>query len=79
MTEGPKHLDPHIEQQLADLSADDFDALILRVRPADEPADPKERAARALRRHRGVDRKGRATKEQAAQALREYGSGSREN
>lgn len=64
---------PEIEQQLADLSADEFDDLVLRVRPPDEPADPKQRAANALRRHRGLDREtGAATKESAAAALRRY-------
>lgn len=66
-------LPPDIEQQLADLSADEFDDLVLRVRPPDEPADPKQRAAQALRRLRGLDREnGSATKESAAAALRRY-------
>ena len=42
-------------------------------------ADPKERAAAALRRSRGADRRGKATKESAAQALREYSGGSRQS
>lgn len=70
-------LSPHVEQRLADMSAEDFDALIARVRPPEEPTDPMERAAKALRRSRGLDRTGRATKEQAAEALRAYGAGSR--
>lgn len=70
-------LSPYVEQQLADLSAEDFDALVARVRPPDEPTDPMERAAKALRRSRGLDRTDRATKEQAADALRAYNAGSR--
>lgn len=65
-------LDPYTEQQLADMSPDDFDALCARVRPVDEPTDPKARAAAALRRARGLDRRKPATKEQAAEALRGY-------
>jgi hypothetical protein len=71
MTELP----PHVEQQLADMPANDFDALIARVRPPDEPADPKERAAAALRREMGATRRGKATKENAAAALRQYANG----
>jgi len=63
---------PFAEQQLADMDADDFDALVARVRPPDEPTDPKERAAAALRRSRGLDRGRPATKERAAEALRGY-------
>lgn len=70
-------LSPYVEQRLADLSTEDFNALVARVRPPEEPADPRERAAQALRRSRGLDRTGRATKEQAVQALRAYGAGSR--
>jgi hypothetical protein len=70
-------LDPTVEQQLADMSTQDFDALIARVRPPEEPADPMERAAQALRQMRGLDRHGKSTKDQAAAALRQYSSGSR--
>lgn len=63
---------PYAEQQLADMNADDFDALVARVRPPDEPTDPMERAAAALRRSRGLDRSRPATKERAAEALRGY-------
>ncbi|BCO36012.1 hypothetical protein BMW24_008700 [Mycobacterium heckeshornense] len=72
-------LDPQAEQQLADMSAEEFDLLIARVRPPDEPADPRERAAKALRNLRGVDRKTGTTKEQAAAALRQYSAGSRDS
>lgn len=66
-------LDPHIEQQLADMPAGDFDALIARVRPPDEPIDPKERAAAALRGELGVNLRGRKpSKQAAADALRRY-------
>lgn len=69
-------LDPHTEQKLADMSTNDFDALIARVRPPDEPADPKERAAAALRRELGVHQRGRKpSKEAAADALRSFAAG----
>lgn len=71
MTELP----PDIEQRIAEMTADDFDLLIYRTRPPEEPDDPKVRAANALRRARGLDRKTRATPEQAANALREYRTG----
>ena len=72
-------LDSAAEQAIADMSEEDVDVLLARLRPPPESTDPKERAARALRRSRGVDRKGKATKESAAAALRQYGHGSREN
>lgn len=75
MTELP----PDVEQQLADMSAEDFDLLCARVRPPDEPADPMQRAAAALRCMRGVDGRSGVTKEQAAAALRRYGHGSRDS
>lgn len=69
-------LEPHIEQQLADLSAGDFDALIARVRPPEEPADPKARAAAALRREMGFYARGRKpSKDAAADALRRFTAG----
>lgn len=67
-------LDPAAEQAIADMDEADVDTLLARLRPPPEPTDPKARAAAALRRARGADRRGRATKEQAAQALREYGN-----
>ena len=67
-------LSPQAEQQLADLSAEDFDALVARVRPPDEP-DPKARAAAALRKELGVGARGsKPSKERAAEALRRYAS-----
>ncbi|CAM4374493.1 hypothetical protein MB901379_00486 [Mycobacterium basiliense] len=54
------------------MPADEFDTLLARVRPPEEPADPMERAAAAMRRSRGLDRPRKATKEQAAAALRQY-------
>lgn len=65
-------LDPSTEQKLADMSREDFHALIARVRPPEEEADPKARAAAALRRHRGLDRTTPATREQAADAMSRY-------
>ncbi|BBY84173.1 hypothetical protein H7I53_18365 [Mycolicibacterium pulveris] len=67
-------LPPEVEQQIADMSEQDVDTLLARLRPPPEPTDPKARAAAALRRARGADRRGRATKESAAAALREYGN-----
>lgn len=43
----------------------------------DAAATPIEKAAKAYRKHRGLDRPGRATKEQAADALRGYAAGPR--
>ncbi|MGV0796047.1 hypothetical protein ABQF26_03710 [Mycolicibacterium elephantis] len=67
-------LPPEVEQQIADAAEADVDLLLARLRPPPEQTDPKARAAAALRRHRGADRRGRATKEAAAAALREYGN-----
>jgi hypothetical protein len=64
-------LPPHVEQQLADMSSADFAALVARTRqPEEQVTDPKEIAVRALRRHRGLDRTSRASKDEAAAALR---------
>lgn len=68
MTELP----PDIEQRIADMSPEDFDLLVARTRPPEEPADPKARAVAALRRSRGLDRRTRATKDGAVDALRKY-------
>jgi len=63
---------PEVEQRIADMSAEEFDDLCARTRIPEEPADPMERAAAAVRRSRGLDRPNKATKEQAAAALRRY-------
>ncbi|MGV0636266.1 hypothetical protein ABQE69_17385 [Mycolicibacillus trivialis] len=49
---GGQPLDGHelAEIYLAGLSRTDFQALVARVRPPDEPADPQQIAAEALRR-----------------------------
>jgi hypothetical protein len=66
-------LPPEIEQRIADMSVQDFDLLVYRTRPPEEPADPRERAAAALRRDRGLDRKSKpASREEAAAALVRY-------
>ena len=66
-------LPPGIEQRIADMSAEDFDMLVYRTRPPEEPVDPMERAAAALRRSRGLDRGSKsASREQAAAALANY-------
>lgn len=70
-------LPAEIEEQIANMPADDFAALVARTRPPEE-SDPKARAAAALRRHRGRDRTTRATKDDAAVALRRYANGDRE-
>jgi hypothetical protein len=57
------------------MSGEEFDLLIARVRPPDEPADPKQRAAAALRREMGVHERGKRSKEAAADALRRYANG----
>lgn len=68
-------LPPDLEQRLAELSEADFDALLARVRPPGEETDPMVRAARALRSSRGLDRKAKATPEEAVDALRRYATG----
>jgi hypothetical protein len=66
-------LPPEIEQRIADMTPEDFDMLVYRTRPPEEPADPLERAAAALRRSRGLDRKSKpASREEAAAALAKY-------
>lgn len=65
-------LTPEVEQRTADMSAEEFDDLCARTRIPEEPADPMERAAAAMRRSRGLGRPRKATKEQAAAALRQY-------
>ena len=67
MTELPQF----VEQLLADMSENDFDALVVKVR-APEEVDPKARAARALARAVGGRDKPRVSKEQAANAVRKY-------
>lgn len=67
-------LDPAAEQAIADMDEADVDVLLARLRPPPESTDPKARAAAALRRARGADVRGKATKESAAAALRQYGS-----
>lgn len=71
-------LDPATEQKLADMSAVEFDLLLARVRPPEEETDPLVRAAKALRRHRGLDRRNTATKDDAAAALQQYARGGRD-
>jgi RNase H-fold protein (predicted Holliday junction resolvase) len=69
-------LPPHVEQALADLSAEDFAALVARTRqPEEEVTDPKEKAVRALRRHRGLDRTGKASKDDATAGLLRWARG----
>lgn len=70
-------LSPEAEEIIAAMSESEVDLLLARTRPPEEPADPKQRAAAALRRSRGLDRKGRADKQTAAEALRAYAKGSR--
>lgn len=65
-------LSPEAEAIIASMSEGEFDVLVARTRPPEEPANPMERAARALRRSRGLDRKTKASKEQAADALRRF-------
>jgi len=68
-------LSPEAEQVIANMSEAEVDLLLARTRPPEEPADPMERAAAALRRSRGLDRKSKASKELAAEALRKYAAG----
>ena len=68
MTELPAH----IEQQLADMPENDFDALVLRVRSPAEESDPQVRAARALAKAVGGQPKPKVSKERAAAALSNY-------
>lgn len=48
-------LDPTVEQAIADMSDDDFNALVARTRP---PIDPRAAAAQALRDMRATGRTG---------------------
>jgi hypothetical protein len=73
MTEIP----PEVTETIAAMSEGDFTAFVAQVRPPEESADPMERAAKALRNLRGLDRPHKSTKEQAAAAMRHYASGSR--
>jgi hypothetical protein len=76
MSDTSDEMDALFEEHLANLSADEFDALILRTRPPAELTDPKERAAAALRREIGVNVRGsKPSKERAAEALRRYANG----
>ena len=65
-------LSPEAEEIIAGMSEAEVDLLLARTRPPEEPANPMERAAAALRRSRGLDRRSRASKETAAEALRKY-------
>lgn len=79
------------EQVLAAMSAAEVTELLARVRPSVEQLDPLdqadavldgepspvEKAAAALRRSRGLDRPARATKAQAADAMRQYAAHAR--
>jgi hypothetical protein len=67
-------LPPDIEQRIADMSVQDFDLLVYRTRPPEEP-NPMDRAAEALRKSRGLDRDTKATREQATEAMRRYRTG----
>lgn len=70
-------IDPAAEAAVRDMTEAEFIAWSARVRPPVESTDPMERAAQALRRSRGLDRPARATKEQAAAALRDYSAATR--
>ena len=63
------------EAIIAKMSEGEVDLLLARTRPPSEPADPKARAVAALRRHRGLDHKTKASPEQAADALARYAAG----
>ena len=64
-------MEPHaIVAALAAMTDAEVAETLAAARGDAEPVDPKEIAVRALRRHRGLDRTGRASKEQAADALR---------
>ena len=56
MSDTTDGLDALFEQKLANLTAEEYDALVLRVRPPQEQesADPKQRAAAALRKATGA-------------------------
>lgn len=71
-------LSAEAEAIIAAMTEGEVDLLLARTRSPDEPADPKNRAVAALRANRGLDRKERATREQAADALRSYAAGGRD-
>lgn len=70
-------LSPAAEAALSAMSEGEVTELLARVRPPAEAQDPLERAAKALRKSRGLDRPAKATPEQAAEALKAWGRGSR--
>lgn len=63
--------DALLEQKIANMSADDFDALAAKVRPPGE-LTPKQAAAAAVRKELGSEVRGRATKAKAADAMRAF-------
>lgn len=69
----PVTLPPAVEEALRNMSEDDFDCLVARVRDPEEEPDPKVRAARALARVvGGQTKRPRVSKERAAAALASY-------
>lgn len=71
------YLPPGAREALSSMGEAELTELLAEVRPAQESDDPMERAAQALRRSLGVDRPGKATKEHAANAMRQYGASTR--
>lgn len=66
-------LSPDARAALAAMPADELTELLGELRSIEDNMTPMERAAAALRRSRGLDRGARASKEDAANALRAYG------
>jgi hypothetical protein len=66
-------MEPHaIVAALAAMTDAEVAESLAAARGDAEPVDPKGKAAAALRRHRGADRTARATKAEAAAAVRRY-------
>lgn len=69
-------MEPHaIVAALAAMTDAEVAETLAAARGDAEPVDPKEKAVRALRRHRGLDRTSRASKDDAAAALQQYRHG----
>ena len=70
-------MEPHavVAALAAMTDAEVAEALAAARGDAEPVVDPKEKAVRALRRHRGLDRTSRATKDDAAEAMRRWRSG----
>jgi hypothetical protein len=69
-------MEPHaVVAALAAMTDAEVAETLAAARGDGEPVDPKEKAVRALRRHRGLDRTTKTTPDEAAAAMRRWRSG----